>query len=448
MKNKTQKKKAKGYAVQRWSRALKRRSKKGVRRSSKGTDRDRNCGGDKVREGEAQEQRVFDQKEIGNMEADTGLQEIERGFDKDTLQMRQRKDSRACAEKKRLCSFNGFATGLLSASGVQRPKTMFGFHIFWKRPRIKMNAVAKEIIRFLEELGLLVNQEKSQLKPRGRFSFLGFEWDSSKMKVWLARDRREALTRLCRRWEKDCMKARIVKVKDLASFIGKLNAVRNKGKRMERQIEVECFNPAADSAMDIEVESTPKTQAYPSIFPGCNSFNGCIGDGLGSISSLVQPATRCTQSVPQPNEEAIVQFQRTNGSISFSEWNARKRLQPVLRKLWRLKQDLGIELRASHVPGVLNTRADALSRLERAGDYEVQDEECEKIMTKLNIAPTLDAFAAQLNRKVGRWCGVGSQLAEDGLMFPWKNEVVLAHPPIPLVIPTIQKARQERAQVI
>ncbi|KAH7824344.1 uncharacterized protein MONOS_14783 [Monocercomonoides exilis] len=94
----------------------------------------------------------------------------------------------------------------------------------------------------------------------------------------------------------------------MASLHASYATDRNKGKRMERQIEVECFNPAADSAMDIEVESTPKTQAYPSIFPGCNSNNGCIGDGLGSISSLEQHAPRCTQSVPPPREETIVQF--------------------------------------------------------------------------------------------------------------------------------------------
>ncbi|KAH7819579.1 uncharacterized protein MONOS_13606 [Monocercomonoides exilis] len=88
----------------------------------------------------------------------------------------------------------------------------------------------------------------------------------------------------------------------MASLHASFAPERNKVKRMEMQIKVECFNPAADSAMDIEVESTPKTQAYPSIFPGCNAFNGCIGDGLGSISSLEQPAPRCTQSVPPPSE--------------------------------------------------------------------------------------------------------------------------------------------------
>ncbi|KAH7819578.1 putative Reverse transcriptase (RNA-dependent DNA polymerase) [Monocercomonoides exilis] len=56
--------------------------------------------------------------------------------------------------------------------------------------------VSKEIIELLKELGQLENQEKSQLIPSRRFSFLGFECDSSKMKVRLARDRREALIRL------------------------------------------------------------------------------------------------------------------------------------------------------------------------------------------------------------------------------------------------------------
>ncbi|KAH7818864.1 uncharacterized protein MONOS_14016 [Monocercomonoides exilis] len=77
------------------------------------------------------------------------------------------------------------------------------------------------------------------------------------MKVRLAKDRREALTRLCARWEKDCEKARIVKVKDLASFIGKFNAVRLNYKRDWRVCYPE--STTGESSSDItpaELEGT------------------------------------------------------------------------------------------------------------------------------------------------------------------------------------------------
>ncbi|KAH7820364.1 uncharacterized protein MONOS_17864 [Monocercomonoides exilis] len=312
---------AKGYAVQRWSRSLKRRSKKGVRRSSAGTDRDRNCGGDKVRGGEAQEQRVFDQKEIGSMEADTGLPEIERCLDKDALQMRQRKDSRACAEKKRFRSLSGFATGLLSASGVQRPKTIFGFQIFWKRLHIQRNAVwfrrRPKSFHARDEEGDFRNQETmgcSGNRVFGRFPYITREQgilstsrqrdyqvsggirsfgepgekpvDTKKkvffpwLRVGLVEDEGSACKRqkrstdslvsqmgkgLCKSkncesersgflyWKTQCCSVCSARRFSMASLHASYAPERNKGKRMERQIEVECVNPATDSAMDIEM---------------------------------------------------------------------------------------------------------------------------------------------------------------------------------------------------
>ncbi|KAH7832385.1 uncharacterized protein MONOS_12824 [Monocercomonoides exilis] len=105
-------------------------------------------------------------------------------------------------------------------------------------------------------------------------------------------------------------------------------------------------------------------------------------------------------------------------------------------------------MRATHISGIKNTRADALSRLERAGDYEVRAEELLEILKIAQRTPTLDAFAASHNHKLERWCGINSPIAEDGLMVPWKGEVVLAHPPVPLIVSTIQKAKREKAQVI
>ncbi|KAH7824875.1 uncharacterized protein MONOS_7071 [Monocercomonoides exilis] len=350
-------------------------------------DRDGNCGGDKVRGGEAQEQRVFDQKEIGSMEADTGLPEIERCLDKDALQMRQRKDSRACAEKKRLRSLSGFTTGLLSASGVQRPKTIFGFQSFWKRLHIQRNAVwfrrRPKNFHARDEEGDFRNQETMGCSGNcifGRFPYITREQgilstgrqrdyqvsggirsfgepgekpvDTKKkvffpwLRVGLVEDEGSACKRqkrstyslvsqmgkgLCKSkncesersgfvyWKTQCCSVCSARRFSMASLHASYAPERNKGKRMERQIEVECFNPAADSAMDIEVESTPKTQAYPSIFPGCNSYNRCIGDGLGSFAPLEQPAPRCAQSVPPQSEKAIIQFQGTYCSISCSE---------------------------------------------------------------------------------------------------------------------------------
>ncbi|KAH7822459.1 uncharacterized protein MONOS_15664 [Monocercomonoides exilis] len=150
------------------------------------------------------------------------------------------------------------------------------------------------------------------------------------------------------------------------------------------------------------------------------------------------------------NRISQLQLRSDNSAVVFNvnRWNAGRNLRQTLKRIWTLKEKLKIVLRAVHLPGLRNTRADALSRLERAGDYSIADSELKEILSVLQVTPTLDAFAAQHNHKVDRWCGIGSPLGEDGLAYPWKNECVLAHPPVPLIPMTIRKAQKERVPVV
>ncbi|KAH7823764.1 uncharacterized protein MONOS_1844 [Monocercomonoides exilis] len=91
---------------------------------------------------------------------------------------------------------------------------------------------------------------------------------------------------------------------------------------------------------------------------------------------------------------------------NINRWNAGKNLRPALRKIWRWKEETHIEMRATHIPGIKNIREDALSGLERAGDYEVRAEELLEILKIAQRTPTLDAFAASHNHKLERLCGI------------------------------------------
>ncbi|KAH7818959.1 uncharacterized protein MONOS_4413 [Monocercomonoides exilis] len=105
-------------------------------------------------------------------------------------------------------------------------------------------------------------------------------------------------------------------------------------------------------------------------------------------------------------------------------------------------------MKAQHFPGIWNMRVDSLSRFERGGDYEVRKEELNELLDVFNLNITLVAFATEENAKCRRWCGPGSRINEDGLQQSWSNDVVLAHPPIPLFVPVIMKAFVERARVL
>ncbi|KAH7831895.1 uncharacterized protein MONOS_15390 [Monocercomonoides exilis] len=155
-----------------------------------------------------------------------------------------------------------------------------------------------------------------------------------------------------------------------------------------------------------------------------------------------------THFAPILSESRISQLQlcSDNSAVVFNEnrWNAGKNLRQTFKRMWTLKEKLKIVLKAVHFLGLRNTRADALSRMERTGDNKITDEKLSWIPVVLQVSPTLDAFAAQHNHKVERWCGIGSPLGEHGLACPWNNECALTHPPVPLIPMKIKKAQKER----
>jgi hypothetical protein len=83
-----------------------------------------------------------------------------------------------------------------------------------------------EIAQFLRGLGWLLNVEKSELEPKQRFEFLGWTWDSVKMTVCLSVGKARMLRNEVKRWIKYAKKGVTVRVRILASLIGKLSATR------------------------------------------------------------------------------------------------------------------------------------------------------------------------------------------------------------------------------
>ncbi|KAH7817038.1 uncharacterized protein MONOS_10876 [Monocercomonoides exilis] len=105
-------------------------------------------------------------------------------------------------------------------------------------------------------------------------------------------------------------------------------------------------------------------------------------------------------------------------------------------------------LRAINLPGAKNLTVDALSRLQRAGDYEITDEVLRELEHRLDLTIEQDAFASATNRKTMTWFGPGSPELEDGLQAGWKGAVTLVHLTIPLILPCFMKIREEQARAV
>ncbi|KAH7832324.1 putative Reverse transcriptase (RNA-dependent DNA polymerase) [Monocercomonoides exilis] len=328
---------------------------------------------------------------------------------------------------------------------------------------IYLTEVTDKVIKWFAELGLMVNVEKSSVTPRQVFNFLGWTWRTTKITVSLERNRRKALSKECKRWMTKAKIGAIVKTRDHASFIGSISAVRfvckDAGLQMNRlyalqnrivrkngwdgefamnygvfkQISYWESRLKKEEKRDLEIFSVPDAILTTDAAPrAC----GAILEVNGTCYHYHQPFDRrfISQSSNFKETLAVVLslnhfepyikkykmknllLRSDNSSVVFNinRWAAGRNLICIIRKIRRAILQMGINVKAFHLPGVLNGAADSLSRLERSGDYQITRKGMEEVQKQLNVEIEQDAFASQGNSKAQIWFGPGSPFAEDG----------------------------------
>ncbi|KAJ1176911.1 hypothetical protein NDU88_002178 [Pleurodeles waltl] len=120
-------------------------------------------------------------------------------------------------------------------------------------------------------------------------------------------------------------------------------------------------------------------------------------------------------------------------------------------RLWSWAQDHQICLIAYHFAGVLNVRADGLSR-----HFSIDHEWRLHPDLVLHIfgmwgTPQVDLFATQENAHCPLFCSLQYPLLGalgDAFQMSWRGQLLYAFPPIPLIPRVLRKVRQDQAQVI
>ncbi|KAH7828119.1 putative Transposon Ty3-G Gag-Pol polyprotein [Monocercomonoides exilis] len=82
------------------------------------------------------------------------------------------------------------------------------------------------IVHWFNNLGLVVNEEKSRLTPRKTFSFLGWIWKTCVMKVALETKRRSSLQKKIKRRMNLASKETLIMKRDFASLVGEISGTR------------------------------------------------------------------------------------------------------------------------------------------------------------------------------------------------------------------------------
>jgi ribonuclease HI len=123
----------------------------------------------------------------------------------------------------------------------------------------------------------------------------------------------------------------------------------------------------------------------------------------------------------------------------------------IVRKIFSLLTQWNIELLPFHRPGVLNTEADALSRLEWMGDFEVKWEPVEQTLREWRVYPTIDLFATAVNHKLPRYVSPVKDpdaVWTDAFSRPWHPELPFIHPAPRLLDLCLKRLREERITAV
>lgn len=141
---------------------------------------------------------------------------------------------------------------------------------------------------------------------------------------------------------------------------------------------------------------------------------------------------------------------RTDNTTTVSYINRQgglrsRRLHMLARKLILWSSCRLLSLRATHVPGILNTGADLLSRGGPVyGEWTLHPEIVEQIWARYGRA-AVDLFASRENAQCALFYSLRSMdapLGVDALARAWPHELLYAFPPLALIPPTLSRVRE------
>jgi hypothetical protein len=371
--------------------------------------------------------------------------------------------------------------------------------IFLHKDENYLRMAMGKIMTLMKWLGWVMNEEKCDLQPKQVFEWLGWEWDSRTMTVSLPRERRRKAKHLATWLRTKTTTRAAVPIRMLARVIGTLSATRMQHRDAslhltnlnslkaeaakavgwdgevvmeseEVQRELDWWIRTIDeneprTLREIPPQATLTTEAAK---PGWGAHVHFLGSGehrwlhgvwsrrMKKCSSNCKEMTAVTRAITRlqqsPEGAAIrsVVIRSDNSSTVFDV--NRRRAGPTLRstllRLLRTANRYCVQLTAVHVPGKDNVIADKLSRLSPSGDYGLKDEVLEQLQQEWGMRITADLFASGWNRKHETYWSLQRDRNAQGrnaFATQWRTlGLPLLHPPVPLIMKTLNRVRQER----
>ena len=338
-----------------------------------------------------------------------------------------------------------------------------------------VSSQASFTVRTFEELGFVPNLAKSQLVPVQRLHHVGLIWDTVAFTVSVPEDKILDIQDKCRA----ALSSRVT-VRFLSSILGSLeffrwgcpvaalhyrSLQRNVIYFLSRGLSYDSLvSPSEDARSDLNWwlshgSSLPPRSLSP-FSADLTLFTDASNSGWGAWSSSESVAGKwsCTERefhinvlellsvylafqslfrttyscsvLVKTDSTTVVAFINKQGGTSS------KVLCDLSLSLWHFCVVRNITISASHVPGIRNTRADMLSRLDIVDhDYALSPPVFSSLESALSFPLKVDLFASRLNFKLSTyasWRRDPSSSLINAFSFKWLDHVYL-FPPLPLL---------------
>ena len=340
-------------------------------------------------------------------------------------------------------------------------------------------------LRTFEELGFVPNLAKSQLVPVQKIQHVGLVWDSVAFTVSIPEDKILNIQAKC----KKALSSR-VSIRFLCSILGSLEFLRwgcpiatLHYRSLQRNVN---FFLSRNMSYDFKISPSEEARADLDWWVSCGSslpprslspFNQDImitsdackkGWGAWNSSTSVHGKWSSSESELHINilelKSVFLSFLslfsttyscsiliRSDNSTAVSYINKQggtccKILCELALKLWNFCVVRNITISAIHIPGVQNTQADKLSRLEEIDhDYSLSSSKFSTLSQAISFPLTSDAFASRLNNKLPNyisWHIDPYSSLVNAFSFKWLKNLYL-FPPIPLIDRVLDKFIQD-----
>jgi ribonuclease HI len=379
--------------------------------------------------------------------------------------------------------------------------------LFLHESRNELERITKEIAEYMKWLGWVLSEEKCEMAPKQTIAFLGWQWNFQKMEVCMKAERKRSLLKALKTWLKRCEEMQMVRNRDLAALLGKLNFLRVQFPRMSlytaalnrakvKGVKLSGWNGKTRVSFQQTGELKlllrwvtnnsprsicPRAPTATLITDACKEgwgatlevkeerllYHGNFGVWKAPLTSSNQRETAAVLLALKSCKEKLeveevnclcVESDNSTTVSNLAKKRGAKSMLELVRKIFSLTERLNLEVIAKYRPGLENKTADALSRLEGAGDYYLKQETFWKGLEELKEQGEewrdiveIDLFATAANTKLPKFISPSPQVeaeASDAFSISWKGKRVYAHPPISLIPKVLLRIELERVNAI